>query len=192
MRDLFCCKHYMQEDQADSIDFEQFGDMSGAFLITDATLGDVKQSRSPKIETLVYSKLAQVSDASQEFEPEPASATRCVDYPDVAAAVAEAVSKGIADRGVLICGTGVGMCITANKFMGARAAVCSNEVAAELSRRHNDANILCLSGEFLSPDVLESVARTWFAFDFDGLKPEGARHKRRLEKLEEIEKKTGL
>ena len=187
-KDLFCRNHYLQDDKY----FDQFGDMSGAYLITNATMGERDETRAPEITRIEDSRLDQIKTASQETEPDATASARCVDYPDVAAAVAETVSRGAADYGVLICGTGVGMCITANKFFGVRAAVCMNEVAAELSRRHNNAHILCLSGEFLSPDALESVARKWFATDFDGVKPEGARHQRRLDKLAEIERETGL
>ena len=101
--------------------------------------------------------------------------------------VAEAVAEGRADRGILICGTGIGMCITANKFRGIRAALCYNEVAAELSRRHNNANILCLSGNFLSEANAEAIARLWLVAPFDG-----DRHQRRLELIEKIERETGL
>ena len=102
-------------------------------------------------------------------------------------AVAEAVADGRADRGVLICGTGVGMCITANKFRGVRAACCYNEVAAELSRRHNDANVLCLAGDFLSETTVEAIVRLWLTTPFDG-----GRHQRRVSLIDEIEKSTGL
>ncbi len=72
-----------------------------------------------------------------------------VDYPDIAARVARKVSHGEVERGILICGTGLGMCITANKFPGVRAAPCHDDLTAEMSRRHNDANILCLSADLL-------------------------------------------
>ena len=114
-------------------------------------------------------------------------AKRCLDYPDVAAAVAKVVSTGAADRGILICGTGVGMGIMANKFRNIRAAVCYSEVAAELSRLHNDANVLCISGEFLSVSAIESLVRLWLDTEY-----EGGRHIPRLAKIVEIEKKTGF
>ena len=79
------------------------------------------------------------------------------------------------------------MCITANKFFGVRAAVCFNEVAAELSRRHNDANVLCVSGEFLSIPAIESLVRIWMETGYDG-----GRHEPRVQKIAEIEKQTGL
>jgi ribose 5-phosphate isomerase B len=106
-----------------------------------------------------------------------------VDYPDFAALVASKVSSGDADRGVLICGTGLGMAITANKFPRVRAAACVDEVTAELSRRHNDVNVLCLSGDLLSSRSTERLVEIWMNTEF-----EGGRHQRRLEKILEVEK----
>jgi ribose 5-phosphate isomerase B len=105
-----------------------------------------------------------------------------VDYPDIAARVARKVSHGEADRGILICGTGLGMCITANKFPGVRAAPCHDEFTAEVSRRHNDANILCLSADLLSEQLVDHMIEIWLSADF-----EGGRHARRLAKIGEIE-----
>lgn len=108
-----------------------------------------------------------------------------VDYPDFAAIVAQKVSKGTVERGVLICGTGIGMAIAANKFSGVRAAACSDEVTAEMSRRHNDANILCLSADLLSPRVVERMIEIWIDTDF-----EGGRHLRRVEKIKQLEEEN--
>lgn len=110
-----------------------------------------------------------------------------VDYPDFAALVASKVSDGTVDRGILICGTGLGMAIAANKFPRVRAAACSDEVTAELSRRHNDLNVLCLSGDLLSSRTTERVVEIWMDTEF-----EGGRHKRRLEKIIELEQETHL
>ena len=107
-----------------------------------------------------------------------------VDYPDVASDIAKLVSHGEADRGILICGTGIGMCVVANKFPGIRAASCSNDVIAELSRRHNNANILCLSGDMLGERSCVSLVKTWLETGFDG-----GRHQVRIEKINELEKK---
>ena len=106
-----------------------------------------------------------------------------VDYPDVAAEVAREVNSGRADRGVLICGTGIGMCIAANKFRGIRAATIVDELSAEISRRHNDLNVLCLSGDLLSEHAAEQIVKVWLNMPFD----EG-RHARRIEKIAEFEK----
>jgi len=107
-----------------------------------------------------------------------------VDYPDVAACVVKLVLQGVVQQGILICGTGIGMCVVANKFPGIRAAACSNEVIADLSRRHNDANILCLSGEMLGERSAVSLVKKWLETGFDG-----GRHQARIEKIHELEKK---
>jgi ribose 5-phosphate isomerase B len=109
------------------------------------------------------------------------SADSC-DYPDAAKDVAREVSSGEADRGILICGTGIGMAITANKFPGVRAATCSDEITAEICRRHNDVNVLCLSGDLLGESRLDNLIQVWLNTEF-----EGGRHARRLEKIAEIE-----
>ncbi len=106
-----------------------------------------------------------------------------VDYPDIASQVAEAVSKGIVDRGILICGTGIGMSIVANKFPGVRAAPITDEVSAEMSRRHNDLNVLCLSGDMLSEETIDRLVEIWLKSEFAG-----GRHLRRLNKISHIEK----
>ncbi len=105
-----------------------------------------------------------------------------VDYPDFAALVASKVSSGTVDRGILICGTGLGMAIVANKFPRVRAAACVDEVTAELSRRHNDLNVLCLSGDLLSSRSTERLVEIWMDTEF-----EGGRHQRRLDKILEME-----
>ncbi len=110
------------------------------------------------------------------------STEESVDYPDFAALVAGHVSDGSADRGVLICGTGIGMAITANKFPHVRAAACVDEVTAELSRRHNDLNVLCLSGDLISSRVTERLVQIWMNTEF-----EGGRHQRRVDKITQYE-----
>ena len=105
-----------------------------------------------------------------------------VDYPDIAADVAGRVSHGTADRGILLCCTGVGMAIAANKLPGVRAATCHDEVTAEMSRRHNDLNVLCLSAEMIGPEVQEKMLGTWLSTSF-----EGGRHARRLAKIAALE-----
>jgi len=105
-----------------------------------------------------------------------------VDYPDFGEKVSEAVSKGMIDRGILICGTGIGMCIVANKFPGVRAALCSEEYSAKMSRLHNDANLLVLPGRIIDKEVAKKIVRIWFTTPF-----EGGRHQRRLDKIKAIE-----
>jgi ribose 5-phosphate isomerase B len=106
-----------------------------------------------------------------------------VDYPDYAARVAREVSTGAVDRGILICGTGLGMCITANKFSGVRAVTCQDSVTAAYSRAHNDANVICLSADQLSDQVADQVVRIWLKTEFDG-----GRHARRLQRISELER----
>lgn len=106
-----------------------------------------------------------------------------VDYPDFAAKVAQAVSHGEIDRGILICGTGVGMCIVANKFADVRAAPCHDDLTAEMSRLHNDANVLCLSADLLGDRLVNRMVEIWLATAF-----EGGRHARRLTKIKQFER----
>lgn len=109
-----------------------------------------------------------------------------VDYPDIAADVARRVSTGGVDRGILLCCTGVGMAIAANKLAGVRAATCHDEVTAEMSRRHNDLNVLCLSAEMIGPEVQDKIIRTWLSTPF-----EGGRHARRVAKIAALEPDCG-
>src|SRR5262245_15625692 len=101
-----------------------------------------------------------------------------VDYPDFAFEVALAVRETRCDRGILIGGTGIGMCIAANKVKGIRAAPCHDRITAEMSRRHNDSNVLCLSADLLGEDMMDTMVRIWLETPF-----EGGRHGRRVEKI---------
>ena len=105
-----------------------------------------------------------------------------VDYPDFAAKVAQAVGSGDADRGVLICGSGVGMAITANKFDGVRAVNAHDVLEAEMSRRHNDANLIALAASRISPEQAQEILSTFLSTEF-----EGGRHERRVEEIAAIE-----
>lgn len=104
------------------------------------------------------------------------------DYPEPAFAVARRVASGEAERGVLICGTGVGMSIAANKVNGVRAAVVHDELTAQLSRSHNDANVVCLSGDLLGRRLIDKIVSVFLKSEF-----EGGRHARRLAKITAIE-----
>ena len=106
------------------------------------------------------------------------------DYPDFGLPVAEAVARGEKDRGILICTTGIGMSITANKVPGVRAALCDNSEIARLSREHNDANILVLSAK-MAEDKIIDILKTWLKTDFS----RDERHVRRLKKVKQIEEK---
>ena len=105
-----------------------------------------------------------------------------VDYPDVALLAVRKVVDGEADRGILICGTGLGMCIAANKVRGIRAAPAHDELAAEMSRRHNDLNVLCLSADMLGEGLIDRMVEIWLDTPF-----EGGRHARRVEKIAALE-----
>ena len=105
-----------------------------------------------------------------------------VDYPDLAFDAASAISNHHADRAILICGTGIGMCIAANKVKGVRAALCYDELTAQISRHHNDANVLCISGDLIGATVLRKMVETWLTTDFVG-----GRHQRRVNKITAIE-----
>ena len=111
--------------------------------------------------------------------------TESIDYPDIAAAVAARVSRGEAERGILICGTGIGMAISANKFPGVRAAPCHDDITAEMSRRHNDLNVLCLSADLLGEKLIARMIELWLKTPFDG-----GRHSRRIEKIAAQERRS--
>ncbi len=108
------------------------------------------------------------------------------DYPDTAFPAAEDVAKGACERGILFCGTGIGMSISANKVRGIRASLCFDEMMAEMARHHNDANVLCLPVNFISDEVMTHVVNKWLDTPFDG-----GRHERRISKISEFESRNG-
>jgi ribose 5-phosphate isomerase B len=112
--------------------------------------------------------------------------TESVDYPDFAIQVGRAVVENEAERGILVCGTGIGMCMTANKIRGVRAAVVSDAFTAEMSRRHNDANVLCLGARVQSQEKMEELARIFLEAPFDG-----GRHAGRVQKIKNLEDPSG-
>ena len=109
--------------------------------------------------------------------------TESMDYPDTGFKAAEAVSNGKCERGILICGSGLGMSIVANKVKEIRAALCHSVELARLSRQHNDANILVLQGRFISHNLAKKIIKVWFSTKFDG-----GRHQRRIDKISRYEK----
>ncbi|MGC9455455.1 MAG: ribose 5-phosphate isomerase B [Phycisphaerae bacterium] len=111
------------------------------------------------------------------------NSSRSCDYPDLAWPAAKAVSEGRADRAVLACGSGIGMDICANKVRGVRAALCHDELTAQLSRRHNNANALCLAADVLGEELIRRIVISWLETEFEG----GGRHERRVEKMAWIE-----
>lgn len=108
--------------------------------------------------------------------------TDSVDYPDVAIPCAEAVARGEFTRGIIICGTGIGVCIAANKVKGIRAALCHDTFSARMSRMHNDANVLTMGGRVIGPGLATAIVEEWLKSDF-----EGGRHKRRIDKISHYE-----
>jgi ribose 5-phosphate isomerase B len=130
--------------------------------------------------------LETVARLGHEVEDVGTFGPEAVDYPDIAALVARKVSEGAVDRGILVCGTGLGMCIAANKFHGVRAAPCHDDLTAEMSRRHNDANILCLSADLLGERLIDRMIDLWLSTPF-----EGGRHARRVEKILDLERRVG-
>ena len=122
------------------------------------------------------------------YEPEDVgtSGPKNVDYPDFAGLVAGIVSRGERKRGILVCATGLGMSITANKFPNVRAALVMNEEMAGFARTHNDANILALGGKMLGMDKVRAIVKIWLQTEF-----QGGRHARRVGKIAEIEGRKG-
>src|SRR5437660_5921207 len=118
-----------------------------------------------------------------EFEDLGPDSTASVDYPDYARKVGDKVASGHVDQGLLVCGSGTGMAIAANKVPGVRAAVAWNEETARLAREHNDANVLTLGARVTPAEELPRIVRAWFDAKF-----EGGRHERRVEKIREIER----
>jgi ribose 5-phosphate isomerase B len=106
------------------------------------------------------------------------------DYPDFALAVSQRVVDGKADLGLLVCGTGIGMSMTANKVSGIRAAVLSEPFSARMAREHNDANVLCLGGRFTAPALAHDMVKAWLTAEC-----QGDRHRRRVKKIADLEKR---
>jgi ribose 5-phosphate isomerase B len=120
-----------------------------------------------------------------EVQDEGTFSNEAVDYPDIASKVAEKVSRGEAERGILVGGTGMGMCMAANKFPGVRSASCHDDLTTEISRRHNDLNVLCLSADMLGERLIERMVEIFLHAPF-----EGGRHARRIEKIAALERQN--
>ena len=130
---------------------------------------------------LKQSIIKLITDAGHSYEDFGCYTADPVDYPDIAQKVAEVVTKGNFERGILICGTGIGMSMAANKVKGIRAALCHDAFGAQRARQHSDANILCLAaapGQAAVPQIIE----TFLTYEFDG-----GRHQRRLDKIKAME-----
>ena len=124
-----------------------------------------------------------LQDAGHSHQDFGCYSTESVDYPDIAQQVGEAVASGNLDQGILICSTGIGMSIAANKVKGIRAALCCDVFSAQRARQHNDANILCLRGEDIDTELALEIVKTFLATDF-----EGGRHLRRVTRIEALER----
>ena len=127
--------------------------------------------------------LSELGHEGLDFGPD---SSESVDYPDFASKVARAVSDGDIDRGILICGTGIGMCIVANKFAGVRAAPCHDDLTAQMSRLHNDSNVLCISADLIGERLAGRMVEIWVNAEF-----EGGRHARRVGKIARYENQNG-
>ena len=126
-----------------------------------------------------------LADLGVEFDDLGTLSEDSVDYPDYAKKVAEQVAEGRVEQGVLVCGSGTGMAITANKVPGVRAAVAWSEEIARLARQHNNANVLAIGARTTAPDDIPKIVRAWFSTDF-----EGGRHAARVEKISQLEKRS--
>jgi ribose 5-phosphate isomerase B len=136
--------------------------------------------RGLDLKQFIMGLLAEVGHSYEDFGT---YTTESMDYPDIAKKVSEAVAKGSFDRGFLICSTGIGMSIAANKIRGIRAALCNDLFGARRARQHNDANILCLRADNgQSQDIMREIVEVFLATEF-----EGGRHLRRLNKIKDLE-----
>lgn len=138
--------------------------------------------RGVDVKNLAIEYIRELGHEAVDMGPQ---TTDSVDYPDFAEKVARAVTAGEFDRGVLMCGTGIGMSISANKVPGIRAALCHDRFTAERSREHNDANVLCFGAETVTPQSLKEIIETYFNTAFGG-----GRHCSRVDKMAALDKKA--
>ena len=137
------------------------------------------EHRGFKVKDSILNQVRELHHEALDFGP---STGEMCDYPDYAATAAWAVANGDVDRAILIGGTGIGMCIVANKFRGIRAVLCHDDLSAEMSRRHYDANVLCLSVDMMRDRLATRMIELWLTTPF-----EGGRHARRIAKIAEYE-----
>lgn len=126
---------------------------------------------------------ALLADMGLEIDDKGVHTRQAADYPDAAIAVAQDVAGGVVDRGILFCGSGIGMSIAANKVFGVRAALCHDELTAQMAARHNDANVLCLPADLVGDALMQGIVRSWLTTEF-----EGGRHARRVNKITDYER----
>ncbi len=137
--------------------------------------------RGQEMKEKVY---ALMSEAGNEVLDMGTNSSKSCDYPDMGYKAAKAVADGVAEWGITLCGTGIGMSIVANKVNGVRAAICNDELSAQMSRRHNDANVLCLATDILGEEMMRRIVTTWLKTEFE----DGGRHERRVRKIACIER----
>lgn len=130
--------------------------------------------------------MKHLKEKNIEFDDFGCFSTESVDYPDIGQAVGEAVATGKHDKGIICCGTGIGISISANKVPGVRAALCGDCFSAKASREHNDANVLALGERVIGPGLAKMIVDIWLSSEF-----QGGRHGRRVGKIADIEKKYG-
>ncbi len=141
-----------------------------------------------RIKAMLMGMGCDVADfgCSAPTDRESGAAPSSCDYPDTALPAAISIAEGETDVGIMLCGTGIGMSITANKVKGIRAALCHDELTAVLSRKHNDANVLCLPADLVGEELMKRVVHVWLDTQF-----EGGRHERRLAKIAKYEHSNG-
>ncbi|MEJ6951143.1 ribose 5-phosphate isomerase B [Natronospora cellulosivora (SeqCode)] len=124
-----------------------------------------------------------LNEKGYEYKDMGTDSSQSVDYPDYSYEVAKLVADGECDKGILICGTGIGMCITANKVKGIRAALCHDTFSARATRNHNNSNVLTMGARVVGPGLALDIVKVWLGEDFDG-----GRHQNRIDKITEIER----
>ena len=124
-----------------------------------------------------------LSEQGHEILDMGTNGSKSCDYPDLAYPAARAVAEFKVDRAIMICGSGIGMSICANKVKGVRAALCHDELTSQLSRRHNDANVLCLASDVMGEELMRRIVSSWLDAEFE----RGGRHQRRVDKIHSIE-----
>lgn len=131
---------------------------------------------------------ALIAELGHEVEDVGCNCVESVDYPDYAIPVCEKVTRGEADRGILICGTGIGMTIAANKYPGIRCALVHDLFSAKATREHNDSNVLAMGERVIGPGLAQEIVRVWLGTDFSQID----RHQRRIDKISALESKFSL
>lgn len=126
--------------------------------------------------------MSYLKELGYEFKDFGCFSEESMDYPDIAFPTAKAVASGEFERGILICGTGIGVSICANKVNGVRCALCGDVLSAELTRLHNDSNVLAMGGRIIGPETAKAIVKTWLGTEFSG-----GRHKRRIDKITAFE-----